>query len=93
MIHVVILYFFFLKLPGNLPGAAYPIYAENTKNGALFRTGEEHTTVMKFYCSTQRSSRDIAMGESRGKRLSHRILSLFLSFYEAFFVFFFLSNG
>ena len=42
-------------------------------------------TYMKFYHSTQHSSWDIASARLRGKRPLHRIFSLFLSFYEAFF--------
>ena len=45
-------------------------------------------TYMKFYCSTQRSTWDITILQSHGKCLLHRIFSLFLSFYEAFFGFF-----
>ena len=74
-----------------------PIYAKNSKNGApcmkLYAWSQKDVreTYMKFYHSTQLSSWDTAIARSRGKRLLHRIFSLFLSFYEAFFGLFSLS--
>ena len=71
-----------------------PFMPRIKKNGAegmkLHILGQKDVrrTYMKFYLSAQHSSWDIAMGESHGKRLLHRIVSLFLSFYESFLGFF-----